>query len=413
MDKLDKLILEIENFNLPKAEKEPANRHFELRPYQWLLRNLVGGIGTLFIRSILYEANINEHHIFRWRLENKYIQYLILNHYNPGCMPQTISLSELKNGINGIKKIKTLFEKGFFLKATLSECTGKTGTFDRTAEFEQIIHLPQSKYHGNQNEEWILQKKLNLQAEFRIHSFNDDIIYGLTFKVIGLLTLDNYNAERFVKKILDNLPVTISQGSLIAWDIGLTQDDQYYVIESNFTGFHPKFNYGFQTSGYFQDAPYGPISCAWLNMYIKNKYGFSITKVDSSLGGIHFFSAFTFYLSLFKSEHFKALENKTENCPLFAIMYINENSNPLLISLIEYLQRAKYAERYYIITTQLFFEEIIHVFNGYKNITFFQETKLFTKEQYRLITQLSYERRKQISCQLTLRILNKDNCVII
>lgn len=412
MDKLDKLILDIENLSLSGTQKEAINRTFELRPYQWLIRNLVGGIGTLFIRSILFEANINEHHVFRWRLENKYVQYLVLNYYNPDCMPETISLSKLLSGTNGDQQVRQLFEKGFFLKATLSECTGKTNTFDRTNEFDQIIGNPKSKYSTNYNEQWILQKKLNLQAEFRIHSFSKDILYGLTFKVTGVLKLDNYSAESFVKNLLDNMPDPILKGTLIAWDIGLTIDNQYYVIESNFTGFHPVFNYGFQTSGYFQDRPYGPISCAWLNMYIKNKRGVSVSSVDISLlNGTRFFTAFIFYLSMFRYEHFEAIEKKSHANPLSVIIYISDESNSLFGPLIEYFLRASYADMYYIITTHNSFQAIKNLFGEQKSITYLHENALYTVEQYQLITQLKHERRKQISCRHAQRMLKKHNCV--
>ncbi|WP_158797918.1 hypothetical protein [Pedobacter sp. L105] len=414
MNNLKKLILDIENFDSSKKKRDSVQKPFKLSPHNWIVRNLVGGIGTLFVRSILYEANINEHHVFRWRLENKYMQYLVLNYYIPGSMPKTISFTKLLNCANGIQKIRLLLGKGFFLKATLSERTGTTNTFDRTAEFEQIIRLSLNKHFTNQNEKWILQKRLNLKTEFRIHTFNNDVIYGMTFKIIGLITQDNCNAERFVKNILDKMPCTIVQESLIAWDIGLTDDDQYYVIESNFTGFHPEFNYGFQTSGYFQSSPSGPIMCAWFNMYMKNKYGISVSYVDRSLLIIgSFFNDFVFYLSVFRHEHFKAIRDKIKNIPLNAIIYLNQESNSLLNTLIAYFQRTKYAETYYIVTNEESFPRLVNLYKDHLDIKILVETTLFTTDQYQLIKQLSYERRSQISCRHVQRMLNKSNCVII
>lgn len=411
---LKELILDIESAPLKIIQKRPFNETYELRAYQWLLSNLVGGIGVLFIRSLLSRLFINEHHIFQWRLENKYIQYLILTHYNPGCMPVTVSFSKLMGRTNGRQKINELIKEGFFLKATLGEGSGKTDTFDRTAEIEQIVNLHQTVPLLNQNENWILQKKLALKAEFRIHTFNDNIIYGLTFKITGAISLDNCKAEEFVKNILNNLPGTISQGALIAWDIGLTDHNGYFVIESNFTGFHPVFNYGFQTSGHFQDHTYGPASCAWFNMYIQNKYQISVASIENSLlAGTRFYRAFTFYKSTFKYEHLRAFISKTKDSPLSAIVYMSEETDSLYATLIAYFQRINYADMYYIITNEEYITEVSELFAEHNDINIIQETVLFTKEQYQLVKQLNYERRKQISCYHTFKRIKKCNCVIV
>jgi len=413
-DDLKKILLEIESFSQLPIHDKLENKTIELHPYPWLISNLTGGmIGTLIVRTLLSALNVNEHHVFRWRLENKYRQYLVLNHYSPGCMPETISLSIMLNEDNGIEKTRELFKTGFFLKASLGECSGKMNTFDRTAEFDAIAHSYQEKQNDSQNEKWILQKRLNLKNEFRIHSFGQDIICGLTFKTRGPEISDYSIAEDFVKRILEKLPATILQGSLIAWDIGLTHADKYQVIEANFTGFHPEYNYGFQTSGYFQDHTFGAIICAWLNNYLKYKCKISIAPAENHLlMGSRFYQAFMFYITLFKNEHYQALKNKKEE-KISVIIYLGEETNLLLNKLITYLQVINYAEKYYLITTEEGLHKVSQLYLGDDRVNVLAEKTLFNNEQYEVIEQFKEERRKKLSCYHALRSINDKNCVII
>lgn len=411
---LVKIIDDIEGFGVQKLQKSVEAESLELRSHKWLMSKLKGAIGTLFIRSITYALNINEHKVFRWRLDNKYMQYLIFSYYAPKCMPTTISLSKILETSEGVLKVKELFNKGFFLKKTLGHSSGKTNTFDRTAEFDNIIKRFR---HNNscQEEKWILQKKLSLNNEYRIHTFSKDIIFGLTFRTGGVDSSDNkFEAEQFVKGILEKLPATILQGSLIAWDIGLTNNAMYYVIEANFTGFHPEYKYGFQTSGYFQENTYGPIICAWLNHYFKMEYNISFNTVENSLlSEFSFFREFLYYTSIFKDLHLEAAKCRTKSTLLSAIIYLGDSANSAIVTLIIFFCQVKFAELYYVIVEENSLPGANNLFGHIDKIKILTEDMLFKKYHYQLIKQLSCKKRSKICCYNAIKLTNKSPYIII
>lgn len=413
-DFFNNILANIESFKPRSLLRNSKNKTFELRSDKLLTTNLSGGVGALVIRAILYKMGINEHHLFRWRLENKYIQYRVLTHYNPGCMAETISLSKLLNEQEGVLKIKQLFDKGFFLKATLGHGSFVNNAFDRTAEFDDI----QSSGLINKeiNEKWILQKKMDFREEFRIHTFSRDIIYGTTLKIKGLDSLDNFEAEKFVEKILNNLPDSISQRSMMGWDIGRTNENKYYVIETNLTGFHPEFSRGFQTSGHVEEIIDGPIICAWLNNYFKRKYGISISSVESALlSKFQFCKEFLFYLSIFEKESFEFMWDRTNEKTLSIIIYLEDENSTFLIRLTEYFQRANFNALYYFIIKEDLLLAPSYLYNKNKNmkVKIFNESDLFAKEQFQLVKQLSSQRRKQLCCYHAQRLINQDFHVVI
>lgn len=399
---LESIISDIENYSVQVIEMKLVNETFELWRDPVLYDNLSGNIGAVFVRALLNKLNLNEHHVFRWRLDNKYRQYQILNHYSPGSVAKTIGLSELLDENNGYKKIRELCENGFFVKSTLGHRTGQTGSFDRTAELNDIIKLHQEK--GNQEkedqpEQWILQEKLDLNEEFRVHTFGSDLIYGLTFIMAGQDSSKSSAAEIFVQKILVTLPATILQGTLIGWDIGITNGNEYYIIEANFTGFHPEFYSGFQTSGYFGDTDYGPAMCAWLNNYFRNKYHISIDTVEQEFRSTSlFFEKFLYYKSIFNDEHIRILQNKTKGIYAIAIIYLGAGANPFLTNLIDFFFQEDFAATYFLIADKETIQPIANQFSGNELMLIIDEHKLFLPEEYPLIPQLSYQERKKICC---------------
>ncbi len=139
------------------------------------------------------------------------------------------------------------------------------------------------------------------------------------------------DAEEFLKLILQKLPDTILLGTLIGWDIGIT-NNKCFVIETNITGFHSEFNAGLQTSGYFGDGYHGPIRCAWINTYFRFKYNVSIGSVEKDLLSTdQFYKEFIFYLSIFKNEHFEILQNKVRGDTVACILDLGDEIDSLLI----------------------------------------------------------------------------------
>lgn len=408
---LVKLILEIEGTKPQTIAEKPDDEFFELWLDPTLTENLAGNIGAFFIRALLNKLNINEHHVLKWRLENKYVQYQVLNHYSPGCMAQTLSLSGLLHQTDGIHEINTLCENGFFVKATLGDSSGRLHAYDRTSELELIVNSYTDE--TNNLEKWVLQKRLALYNEFRVHSFGMDIIDGLTFIIKSTNTDNSGNCEAFVKEVIQKLPETIVNGSLIAWDVGLTTSNEYYIIEANFTGYHQEYCPGFQTSGYFGDKKYGPIVCAWINNYCRNKYHVSINCVEPGLLDSHeFCREFMMYKSIFNDAHIELIRNTKSGVKLCGLIYLGTPFDFILIQLLKYFQLEGFATEYYVITKEVKDPILNDVVLGENIVYIINENILFSDERYTEILNLDYEDRKVLCCEKATHLIKKE-CFVL
>lgn len=410
---LDNEIFEIENSAMQKVRSDMRYEPFELKPYHSLTRNLSGNNGAFFIRAILYQLNLNEHHVFKWRLENKFKQYQVLNYYIPGCMPETLNFSTLLKQRKGKQKIEELFLKGFFLKATLGDASFFTGSWDKTTEFKHI--LKESIHTNGKYENYMLQRKLPIKCEFRVHTFSKDIIPRLTYLVQGKKQTYHFQrVERYLNDVLQKLPDVILNGTLIAWDIALINEDEYYIIETNFTGFHPEYRKGFQTTGYVDNYEYGPIICAWLNIYFRKKFCVYIDAIEDSLFNSHsFYKSLVFYMNLLNNVNIDHLINPKVESPMTFIIYLGEDTNRYIVNLIRHFLLVDFINDYYIIFRDECFLNVRTLFVKNTQLQLRAESWFFTKDQYSLIKQLGYEKRKQISCYHALRSFTNKSCVII
>lgn len=410
--KLKSLIAELESSSAPRIRSEYTVEAIKLKPDPSLLSNLSGSYGALFLRTVLQKLNIDEHHVFRWRVENKYEQYKILNHYIPGCMPKTFGLSRLLNRSVSVQNIKRLFSKGFFLKATLGDASFFTKSWDKTAEFDSICKQPNAI--NNTYEDFMVQKKLHLKCEYRIHSFGREIIPALTYKVQDKEGTDRrIEVENFLGVVLKKLPDAILVGTLIAWDIAVTNSERYFVIEANFTGFHPQYRRGFQTTGYVDDPRFGPVICAWLNIYFYQKYGLYLAAIEHSLfTNYPFYSTMIYYMSVLRTEHLVFVKNKKHTCPFFLIIYLGDDSNTFVYDLVKHFLLVDFAQSYQIIIEDEFLPWANERLGMDNKVELCTESSLFTIEQFHVIQQLTSERRKQICCYHLLRQLDGSYVIL-
>jgi hypothetical protein len=408
---LEELVFNIENAEIYKIQPRLTKQMFELQSDPRLMDNLSGGKGTYIVRALLNYLGVYEHQILKWRLENKWVQYQLLNYYIPNVMAPTISLSVILNEDNGANKVKAMCANGYFLKYTLGDSSGRTNRFDRTAELDAVMNSYPNRYDNK--EEWILQEKLDLNEEFRIHSFGRDLIYGLCFRINGHAS-DGSAVQEFVKSILQRLPDGILQGSLIGWDIGITRDNHIYVIEANFTGFHQEYERGFQTSGYFGDGQYGPIICAWLNNYFKISYNISIGAVEQSLlVNDTFFNEFIDYNTIFSEVSLEPVIKNHDRKDIAAIFYLGNHINMQRIKLLKYFQVTNLANWCFVIVHDDVVLDIKELVAGFKNIKVLIEQKLFTKKQFLLIQDLDFNTRKLEVCHQALNLINETVHVIV
>ena len=179
-----------------------------------------------------------------------------------------------------------------------------------------------------------------LDYEFRVHTFDRNLIPGLTINTKGEFSESFEEAEQFTTLVLRQLPNAILHQTLLAWDIGLTANGKYYVIEINLTGYHPVYLAGFQTTGFVDNDLSGPIVCAWFNIYFKTNYGTAINSVHPSLLiEFPYLEAFIYYSSLFRAQHIKSLAKRSKDNTLAFIIYLGAELSYYLARLIHFFNK--------------------------------------------------------------------------
>jgi len=410
-------VADIESFHFSPLQKKRDHTKFQLIGADRLMSDLRGKIGVLFVRSLLSELGVDEHYVFKWRIDNKLVQYLIFDHYAPGCMPETIALSEVVDK-QGHSNSYTLIQNGFFLKETLGHSSGDHQLFDKTPILSQVLRS--FKVNPPEKETYVFQKKLDLVKEIRIHTFQQDVIDELTFDRYGYYSSFDYTpAEIFLNEILEKLPVALLHGALIGWDIGLTAEGQYYIIEANFTGFHPEHQPGFHTSGYFQDNNNGPVCCARLNNYFKKKYHMSVGVIEHKLLDEHqFFKAVSFYLTLPKAKKHPSWpafkNNDVVALPeVAALSFIDLDIVHLKYMLDMYRQQLDFIKKYYLICTDVFLADAVKLFEADEYIIVIPERSLYQAIHYQFIKHLDADKRMQIGYLNAHEVLKEDFCFFV
>lgn len=409
---LHELVADIESSNVQIVNRPLIANGIELIPYENLITELSGHFGALLVRSIMFQLSIDENRVLKWRIENKYLQYQLFNYYSPGCMPETFGLSEVLSQKKGVQKARELFSNGFFLKATLGDASFATRTWDKTNEFDDLI-IDQSS-NNDQLETYTIQKKLKLLREFRVHTFGREIIPLLTYRIPNTQYFNyHYEAEQFVSAILNSLPDQILQGTLIGWDIGWTNSGNYYIIEANFTGFHPEYRKGFQTTGYVDNPQYGTMISAWLNKYFEANFGIYIDSIHPALLlNNPFYKAFEFYTTIFNNPSFDVLVDKQRERPISIILYLGQVTNVPILNLLNHFLNVDLAEKYYVIVNHDNFPTVSSLYKML-HVKIIDETSLFTVQQYQPLIHMGYNRKKQISCYHVARKLNNETYLII
>ena len=411
-EKVQKIIADIESTEELEFNRPLQSYGVELIPYQFLVNDLSGNCGAFFVRFILFYLGIDENQVLRWRLENKFRQYQILNFYSPGCMPDTLGFFELLKQDKGVEKIRELFSKGYFLKAALGDASHVSKSWDKTKEFDDI--LSQYSSLNEPYEAYVVQKKLRLRREFRVHTFCKDVIPLLTYRIPNTQYFNYHrDAEEFVASVSNRLPNQITEGTLIAWDIGLTTNGQYFIIEANFTGFHPEYRRGFQTTGYVDNHQYGAVICAWLNSYFCERYGLFIETVDPILlANYPFYKAFLYYNAIFINNDYRKAIHKQQGILFSVILYLGDVSNILTLNLVNHFLSVDLADKYYIIVHPSSFDTTSSLFRR-PHTNVISEAELFTPQQYDAVIHMGYERKKKISSYHLARKLKNENYLII
>ena len=249
-----------------------------------LIEGLISTRRALVIRQLYRALGFDEHRPFRWRLEHKLVQALVLNHYLPGVVPvtqglgrklRTIAPADLRNSLHDE------FPEGFYIKPSLGDSSGEQEMCDRTHLILNQIEEENRYEHAAGtvfDEAYVIQERIPIKHEFRVQTMEDQVVEDLTFWRYGRGNIPGIRdaPNTYLRGVLERLPPALVAQSLIGWDVAKIWGAGYIVIEMNSTGFHPVFRRGFQCSGYFQDEEWGASMVARLLHFIEIRDGVTI-----------------------------------------------------------------------------------------------------------------------------------------
>lgn len=244
-----------------------------------LLAGLAGDPRAVAIRQLYRALGFSEHRQLRWRIEHKLVQALVFNHYCPGVFPVTRGLSAHLRGVGRSRVRQSLqdeFPEGFYIKAALSDSSGDHEICDSTelilASIEAGQDHPIPEHTAITDESLIVQERIPMVKEYRVHSIENHVIEDCTFHRYagGNIPGERDAPNAYIQSILDQLPNGIIGESSYGWDVGLSPDGNFRAIEANPSGFHPIYKPGFHCSGFYQDIQWGANITARLLRFLEN-----------------------------------------------------------------------------------------------------------------------------------------------
>jgi hypothetical protein len=274
---LDDLSAAIDAVRLPRrhplfAGHAPA-RLFQSDP---LRKEVTGTFGAYVVRALWNALGFDEHRKSCWRLEHKLVQARVFNRYLGGEFPTSWGVSALvRRGLGG-RLLDALLAGKLFAKEALGHLSGDYGEAEATHDVLcWLLHRREPPLASTPVEEkWLVQERITVEREYRVHSLEDMVLPGMTFDRYGPCPVPKDHAEvnAYVASILARLPDALVGESLYGWDVARQADGRFRIIEANLVGFHPVFERGFQASGFFQYHPHGPPLLVELARHVASTY---------------------------------------------------------------------------------------------------------------------------------------------
>ncbi len=269
----------------PRRTRAGTPQMFRLSEALPLLEGMSSTQRALMIRQLCRNLGFDEHWPFQWRVEHKLVQAVLLDYFCPGEAPVTRGLGRMCAQLGPLElraAIEAAFPGGYYIKTALGDSSGEQPFVDRTRmvvlaiERGELVIPPCSEATL---ERWVIQERVQIATEYRVHSLEDLVIDDLTYHRYGRgdIAEERAGPNAYVQQILDRLPGAIVGGSLLGWDVALTKEGRYVVIEVNFTGCHPVHRAGFQASGYYQDIEWGAHCTSRLLRFIERTDGVEVT----------------------------------------------------------------------------------------------------------------------------------------
>ena len=229
--------------------------------------------GALLVRQLFHALRFDEKRVTRWRLEHKLVQALVLQHYCPGVVPVTRGLWRSLAGCTrerALHEFDAILRDAVIVKPAVGEASGEMHQSDQRRRALRQLDAIQHQVpcpDALADETFVVQERLRIRDEYRVHSFEDRVIPALTYPRYSHTRLTRREARTpaaFVQTVLDRLPPGLVRETMYGWDVVIDDGGTWRVLEANPAGYHEVYKPGFHCSGFFQVPRTGPSALARL-----------------------------------------------------------------------------------------------------------------------------------------------------
>lgn len=246
-----------------------------------LLANMRAYDCAFLVRRVLEHLQIDESLPFRFRVDHKLVQGILLRSFVPSSSLKVIGFAKAfkQAGNTSVDLfLQALFPQGFVIKDTYGYASGRNTVLNSAATIPQRAKYALESYTGTaESEMCFVQERFPAVREYRVHTLGRDVIPTLTFRTHGSVALmgelERDAVNSFVTLTIGSMPAALIEGSLCGWDVGVNEAGVFKVFEVNYGGLHPVHEPGFHCSAYLQSYIDNTLNLARLMHFVAKRHG--------------------------------------------------------------------------------------------------------------------------------------------
>jgi hypothetical protein len=258
----DRLAQDMERYRIARRVCPPATLYFRESDLSELLHNLYmpvrgkfwprGLLGHLPLRQLYKALGFVESHPFRWHLEHKLVQALVIRRYCDGVYPVTLGLRRFAHQQSQSGDQEAIYDllRRLYVKRSLGY-GGSSVNDEATREAWQSLE-GSFDCSGISQEQWVVQERISIEEEYRVHTIEDAVVDDATYvrHTPRLAREDRHHPNSFVTEVVRALPDAFLANSVCGWDVARTAAG-FKIVEVNFAGLYTAVCPGFQGSAFF------------------------------------------------------------------------------------------------------------------------------------------------------------------
>jgi hypothetical protein len=242
------------------------------------------------VRQVLEALGFDEDRLFEYRFDHKLAHYLVARELAVLPMPRSSGLAAFARSAGNAgdlaKALEREFPSGYVIKPCLGAGSGDEQAFDVATTV--LASSPEVSDNNTESDldPYIVQERIPIVREYRVHTVEDQVVEDLILPRYESAPVETEIANRlatFTRECLASMPHALVYDAVCGWDIADTGHG-LIVIEINYTGRHPQWSRGFQTSGFLQEPPDGARHLVTWLRWMERAYGVSVSVATGDPG---------------------------------------------------------------------------------------------------------------------------------